>query len=372
MRGVWLTLVVPVFFGGCGGCGGSSNTPIDAPRIDAIDAVPDSIDAFELTLDKTPGMYRNTCDGSGGLAIDFDHFLDVNDEEQTARLYRRAMDGMPIQELDLTEGLALNSPNDEADLEALARIDNRIFAITSHGRKASGALDEARYRFAGFNLSGTVPTLALENAGAVADLLVTIMISSNWASPNTGIITALENASGDLENPSTQPDLAPENMGTNIEGLASDGADGLWIGFRNPRPGGAIVLHLGNPNDVVEGAQPEILGSALLDLDNLGIRSMAWSAMHNAVLIVAGPHDAGGPGPFKLFKWSGVLTEAAVKVADLTVPTDASPEAIIVYPDTKDVQLLYDQGDALIGGTACKDLNDSTMRVFTDQIIRVD
>ncbi len=352
----------------CAACTGS-RPPIDpdAPGSDgargdgAVD--PDA----QGSLDPTPGTYRGTCDGSGAIALDFLHFLDLNDENQGARVYRRAMDGAPARELDLSAALGL-AIADEGDLEDVARIGGRLYVIASHGRNTSGQIRPARYRFGAVDVSGTVPQIALAPAGSTTTLLQAMLVAANWAAPDPAVIAALDAASR-LDDPS-DPALAPEQQGTNIEGLAARGAE-LLIGFRNPRPAGrAIVVSLTNPAAVVAGQTPRFGGAAALDLGGLGIRGMAWSEAHAAVLVLAGPHD-GGAGPFRIYKWSGAPGDAPVLAATITAPAVSAPEAIVPYPGTRDVQVVFDQGDALIGGTICKDAPAASRR-FTDAIMRVD
>lgn len=364
--------LVPILGLGLAGAACSGSTPTPSP-IDP-DAPPPGDgpqpDAPLRSLDPTPGTYRETCDGSGALALDFDHFLDVNDENQGARVFRRARDGAPLRTIDLSSALNL-ATGDEGDLEDIARIGNRLFVITSHGRNTSGQIRLARYRFGALDLSGSAPNIALAPAGAISILLQELLQPARWTTPDTAVIAALE-ASSKLGT-ATDANLAPELQGTNIEGLAADGAGGLLIGFRNPRPGArAIVVGLANPSEAASGqAPPRFTGAASLDLGGLGIRSMAWSEAHRAVLVLAGPHDGGAPGPFRLYKWSGALTAAPVLAATLTAPASSAPEAVVPYPDTKDVQIVFDQGDALIGGTICKDVA-AAQRRFTDAIVRVD
>ncbi len=348
-------------------CGGSP-TPGDPDAPPTGDGA--GTDAPLRSLDPTPGTYRETCDGSGALALDFDHFLDVNDENQGARVFRRARDGAPLRTIDLSAALSL-APGDEGDLEDVARIGNRLFVITSHGRNTSGQIRPVRYRFGALDLSGSAPDIALAPVGSTSLLLEQLLDPGRWTLPDAAVIAALE-ASSKLGTAS-DPNLAPEKQGTNIEGLAADGAGGLLIGFRNPRPGGrALVIGLANPGEVAGGVQaPRFTGAAALDLGGLGIRSMAWSEVHRAVLVLAGPHDGGAPGPFRLYRWSGALGAAPVLAGTITAPASSAPEAVVPYPDTKDVQVVFDQGDALIGGTICKDVA-AAQRRFTDAIVHVD
>ncbi len=369
-----LHALVPILGLGLGltgaACGGSTSAPVPTdpdsrPPDDGADP-----DAPLRSLDPTPGTYRETCDGSGALALDFDHFLDLNDENQGARVFRRAQDGAPLRTIDLSAVLNL-APDDEGDLEDMARIGNRLFVITSHGRNTSGQIRPARYRFGELELSGPAPDLALVPLGSTSLLLHQLLQASRWTTPDPAVIAALD-ASSKLAT-ATDPNLAPEQQGTNIEGLAADDAGGLLIGFRNPRPGGrAIVVRLANPSAVASGlGAPQFTGAASLDLGGLGIRGMAWSDEHRAVLVLAGPHDGGAPGPFRLYKWSGALTAAPVLAATLAAPANSAPEAVVPYPDTKDVQIVFDQGDALNGGTICKDVAAAERR-FTDVIVHVD
>ena len=79
-------------------CGGSETPASDAPS--AGDAQPDGSGGL-VSLDKTPTTYRETCDGSAALALSFTHFVDLNDENQVARVYERAKPAAPVQSIDL-------------------------------------------------------------------------------------------------------------------------------------------------------------------------------------------------------------------------------------------------------------------------------
>lgn len=364
-----LRSLVPVFGLGLGltgtACGGSSPAT-DPDALSPGDGRTDP-DAPALRLDPTPGVYRETCDGSGAVALDFDYFLDVNDENQGGRIYRRARDGAPARTIELAGALNLQ-PADEGDLEDVARIGNRIYLITSHARNTSGQIRIERYRLGAVDLSGTAPNFVLTPAGSTATLLQGMLVSGNWITPDAAVIAALDAAS--KLNDNSDSSLDPEKSGTNIEGLADDGTGRLLIGFRNPRPGGrAIVVGLANPAAVIAGAAPRFFGAAQLDLGGLGIRGMAWSDAHKAVLVLAGPHDGGGPGPFRLYRWSGVIGAGATIAG--TITSDSAPEAVVAYPGTKDVQIIFDQGGATIGSTSCKDAA-VTQKRFTDAIVHVD
>ncbi|HXU04262.1 MAG TPA: DUF3616 domain-containing protein, partial [Polyangia bacterium] len=326
----------------------------------------------ETTLDPTPGNYKQTCDGSLGVMIDATHFLDGNDEEQGLRIYTRGANANPLKTIDISSMIGL-STSDEADFEDAARIGDRVYVIGSHGRNKDGKLDRARYRFFAMDVTGASPSITLTVPGYTTKLLDQMLIAANWTTPDTTVIAALTAASN--LGTSTDASLAPLAGGTNIEGLAwaptASRPNQLLIGFRNPPVNGkAIVVSLLNAADVVTGSTAQFGEAALLDLGGLGIRAMAWSPLHAAVLLIAGPHDDSA-GPFRLFKWSGATADAPTVVRDITgVPSSSAPEAIVTYPNTRDVQILFDQGDHDISGDTCKNASDSA-KYFADTIVHV-
>ncbi|MBC7975028.1 MAG: DUF3616 domain-containing protein, partial [Myxococcales bacterium] len=322
-------------------------------------------------LDPTPGTYRQTCDGSAGVALDFTHFLNLDDEDQGIRIYTRATSATPVQQLDVSSALGL-ATGDEADFEDAARVGNRIYAISSHGRDKDGVLALDRHRFFALDVTGTVPSARITVAGSTEQLLRDLLDADNWDHPDAAILAALE-ASAQLSRTS-DPDLSPEVDGFNIEGLASlpspTNPERLVIGLRNPRTSGrAILVTLENPAAVVAGATARFGEVVRLDLGGLGVRSLAWSDAHQAMLIIGGP--PADVGAVRLFKWSGDLASAPVVVQDLAGPTGTAAEAVVPYPGTKDVQILFDGGARLVGGTECKKLSASA-KSFTDLIVHVE
>jgi hypothetical protein len=319
-------------------------------------------------LDPNPGTYKGTCDGSGGVWIDSTRFLNFNDESQTARIFPQGQSATALQSKDLGSALGLSS-SDEADFEDAARVGNRAYVTTSHARNKGGELQSSRYRFFGIDLAGTVPSVSLQVSGSSSTLLKDMLDAANWLQPDATVISLL-NARSRLSEP-TVPDLAPKLNGTNVEGLAALPGGGLVIGFRNPQVGtSALLVTLTNPDAVLTGTRAKFGQALRMELGGNGIRGLAWSEAHQAVLILSGPRDE-SPGPFALWKWNGDASSAPVKVRDLTAPTDSAPETVIPYPGTKDVQVLFDMGSRLVGGTQCKDLSTSSQS-FTDGVLRVD
>jgi hypothetical protein len=124
-----------------------------------------------------------------------------------------------------------------------------------------------------------------------------------------------------------------------------------------------------NPGEVIAGGFARFGEAVQLDLGGMGVRSIAWSEAHQALLIVGGP--PADVGPVRLFKWSGDPASAPAIVRDLLGPGGTAAEAVVPYPGTKDVQILFDQGGQLIDGVECKQLPSSS-QTFTDQILRVE
>jgi hypothetical protein len=323
------------------------------------------------TLDPTPGTYQQICDGSGAIAIDLDHFLDLSDEDQVVRIFTRAASAPPAQQLDISGALDMES-GDEADLEDAARVGSRVYAIASHARDETGGLKPLRHRLLGIDLSGAVPSLRMTVAGSSPWLLEDMLDAASWDHPDLAILDALQ-AATQLWLPSVA-DLAPEVNGLNIEGMASypspTDPDRLIIGLRNPGANErAILVTLLNPGEVIAGGFARFGEAVRLDLGGLGVRSIAWSDAHQALLVVGGP--VGNVGPVRLFKWSGDPASAPVVIQDLVGPDGAAAEAVVPYPGTKDVQVLFDEGGRRIDGTACKRLSSSAQS-FTDQIVHVE
>ncbi len=346
--------------GGSGGKGGGGGHPGNDAGADA-----------GISLVQTPGKYQSTCDGSGAVAIDGTHFLDVNDENQGIRIYTQGAQAAPVQELDVSAALGL-ATSAETDLEDAARIGDRVYVVGSHGRDKSGKLVATRYKFVGIDLAGAVPALEMQVAGSYSDLLVDMLDSSQWVTPDAVVIDLLKSRSK-LGN-GTVASLAPKDQGTCIEGLAalpSATTPGrLVLGFRNPQEGAqAILVTLLNADAVLAGAHAQFGEAIRFDLGGNGIRGMAWSPTHQALLFLSGPHDA-TEGPFALWRWSGVSGSGPVKVKDITAPAGSAPEAVVPYPGTLDVQVLFDFGSFQIGGSDCKDVAVGS-QYFTDVILHV-
>ena len=333
------------------------------PTRDHPDATIAMIDGA-VHLDTAPGAYRQVCDGSAAVAIDFDHFADFSDSDEHVRIFQRGAHTKATDELDLTTSFDVGTG--VADLEDAARVGDRIYVIGSHARTSDGVQAPSRLRFAALDLVDD----QLHWAGMTSRLVADMLDATNWSAPSPDVIAALDAATR-LDQP-TVTNLAPKLDGISIEGLAyaptQATPERLAIGFRNPRPDNrAVVVTLMNAAAVIDGA-PARFGEAIaLDLGGLGILGMTWSETLHAVLVIAGPHDDTA-GPFYLFRWTGLAVDPPLRVANLVVPDGGRPEAVLAYPTTTDVQILFDSDNVLLYGMPC-DQAEVGARVFADAIV---
>jgi hypothetical protein len=287
--------------------------------------------------------YSEICNASAAVALGDDHFVVGEDEKSSLYVYRR---GNP-QSIDKIK-LARYLGQGETDIEGAARIGNRIYWITSHGRRGSDGLEqESRRRFFATDI---VDTSAGPSVKEVSTPPYTQLLGDLLAEPKFAPLGLADAAQHKPES----------ERGFNIEGLAATPEGQLLIGFRNPRPGGkAIVIPITNPDAVIAKGQKPVFGDAvLLDLEQRGIRSI--DRIGDSYLIAAGPfgNDA-PPGPastFALYRWSGRTADAPLKLdADLS---SINAEAMFAVAGTNQIVVLSDDGDfrAAPGQPKCADL----------------
>jgi len=236
--------------------------------------------------------FYGSSDASAGAAIDSNSFIVADDEENILKGYKIEDGTKPVFGLDVSQFLETTKENPEADIEAAAKVGNRIYWITSHGRNKDGKLRPSRYRF--FATEFTADANIIKTVRKpYKDLMIDLLAFKSDVQKD------LSEAAGfgfDLKGKSAAK-LAPKDEGLNIEGLCAS-ADGktLYIGFRNPlhklvvsevepkdKKELAIVMPLKNPAIVIEKGEKAIFGKPLLwDLDGLAIRDITYSPFHKA------------------------------------------------------------------------------------------
>jgi hypothetical protein len=289
--------------------------------------------------DFSHSVYTGTCSPSSAAWVGPDMFAVGDDDGQRLRVYHRDKGGAPLHSFDLRGPLELDRRGSKTDIEGAARMGDRVYWISSHGRSSTGIEHPNRYRFfaTDFQLRGSnvrISFVGKPYQGLLRDLT-----------------TAPEFESLDLVSASRLPAKAPG--GLNIEGLSATPDNHLLIGFRNPvLEGKALLVPLLNPEDLGAGQRARFGRPIQLDLGGLGIRDMIFWEGH--YLIVAGPAEGGGRS--RLYSWGGVGSKPK-RLREVNLK-GLNPEAIIIYPDRgfADVQLLSDDSSRKIGGVPCDDL----------------
>ena len=305
----------------------------------------------------SPGpTYRKMCDGSAGIALDEKTLAMVSDEA-TSKPEEKNIVGLypvtgeqPVLNIDLTSFLAVPTAHDaehpETDFEAAARVGERIYWIGSHGRNKTGKLRLDRQRFFATDIKGAGEALTLV---PVAKPYVALLqdITSDVQLKQLGII---DNGK------------SPNESGFNIEGLCATPDGKLMFGLRGPlaSDGNAFLVPMENAAKVIESEEKARFGKPFqLDLGKRGIRDIAYSETLGAYLIIAGPFK--DEADFRLYRWSGKNEDAPVVIKDKTgkeidfkfteaTLADFTPEAVVIYPKQRRVQILSDDGDIKLDG----------------------
>ena len=302
-----------------------------------------------------PLQHVGCCDASAGVSLSSNLFVVANDEDNVLRVYRRDQSGPPVQNFPASMFLHVDPKKPETDLEGAARVGDRIYWITSHGRNRDGEARESRHRFFAtsvkVNESGRVElkTVGQPYTGMLRDLINDARLAK------FGLFQASQ--------------LAPkERGGFNIEGLAATTNGTLLIAFRNPIPDKhALIVPLTNAAEVINGQRPRFADPILLDLGNRGIRDIDW--IGDRFLIIGGAYD--GKGRFNLYEWNGG-TDQPQRIPE-THFKDMNPEALVIYPGAppNEFQILSDDGTRKVGGADCKTLRDVSRRYFRSFWVRL-
>ncbi|MBW9065393.1 DUF3616 domain-containing protein [Rhizobium herbae] len=262
-----------------------------------------------------PMDYIGICEASAAVALDESHFVVASDETNTLQIYRRGI-AKPVQALKFKTFLG----SETSDIEAAARIADKVYWISSFSRPAGGG-----------------------NAGGRSVLFASKIVRTAGGPTLEPIGTPCESLRGYLKKELHRP-----GTDINIEGLAATPEGDLLIGFRTPLIDKmAPVLRLTNPAAVTEhGEEPRFGKPHMLDLGDRGIRGIDWTGfLPPLYLVIAGPEtkgDTGKSGKFSLYSWSGD-ERPPVKLPP-KFPSDFTAEALVIYPEKGLVQILSDDG----------------------------
>jgi hypothetical protein len=293
--------------------------------------------------------YTGDSDASAAVAVDDRYFAVGDDEHNILRVYSIGGLFAPVFSVDVGDFLKADPKHPEADIEAAARIGQRIYWMTSHGRNTDGKIQLTRYRFFATDIKTADPNqpprivpVGRPYGNLVPDMLKTPGLNKL----NLKSVTRLD----ELLSKQERQQLAPKEKGLNIEGLAV-GPDGhsLWIGLRNPlyddgtEKRKAIVIPLLNPDEVIEQAKPARFGEViLLDLGGRGIRSIDFVQSRKEYWITAGSTGSRSQVGFAVFRYCH--SDRKLIPMEVHFPKDFTPESMVAFSDPATVWFISDDG----------------------------
>lgn len=289
--------------------------------------------------------YSGISNASGAIALDGQHFMVGDDEDNLLSIYAQDVTDQAMQTIRLStvfNGEIKDGKDHEIDLEGAAVIDDVYFWIGSHSTSRKGKSRPDRHRLLAIAIkpNGNGQFTVIRFGSIYNRLIADLKKDSRFQVYQLG----------------KAEEIAPKDIGgLSIEGLASTPEKGLLVGFRNPLAGGqvidgrlvqgkALLISLLNPFEVLAGHLAQFGDPIELDLGGLAIRDIAWYK-NQQYLIVAGPyHDnSKNPESSRLYLWdksAGKLDALDVDLAGLNV------EAAFFCPGQDcTVQLLSDDGD---------------------------
>lgn len=311
--------------------------------------------------------HTGVSDASTAIAIDANWMFVGDDENQVLRIFSRTRSGGPVGGKDFSPLLNLidfyddGSPK-EVDIEGSTRVGNRIYWLgsLSHAFDATERTNRARIFATDVSGSGTNTQLKLLAHYDFLKLDLLAWDANNQHGKGANYYGLTDSASIGVDPKS------PDGSGFNLEGLCMapgpNNTTNAYIAFRAPLvpPTGVDartkallipVLNFGKITTKQSGPGSARFGPPIeLNLGGRGVRSIEGVGGTN-YLIVAGPPGAGDnlppPGNFKLFTWTGQLTnQPQERAADLS---GMNPEGIVEVPPgvwtaTNLFQILSDNG----------------------------
>jgi hypothetical protein len=303
-------------------------------------------------------VFHGMCDASAAVPLSGTVFMVADDEDNVLRAYDAERGGPPLWSVDVSAAIGIgpkpNKPGKkpkrapEADLEGATRVGDLGFWMSSHGRNSSGKLKRERLRLFATRLPAEGDAAAGDAAVSVVGRAYEGLLDDLVAEPRLGAFDLAAAA-----------ELAPKDPGGfNLEGMTARPDGGVWLGFRNPIPGGlALLIPLLNPDALVNGAPARFGDPVRLDLGGLGVRAL--SELDGEIIIAAGSYESGGVA--RLYRWRE--GQAPVPVTALTFH-DFNPEGVFSPVGRRDFLLISDDGSRQIEGSDCKALKDPSKKRF--------
>ncbi|MDL2403106.1 DUF3616 domain-containing protein [Rhizobium mayense] len=230
-----------------------------------------------------------------------------------------------------------NAEFDETDAEGVAFDDNYYYLIGSHSRNKHGEQQPSRYFVYRIRVDGTTglpddygtsktASGSVERSSVLASELekVSVFNSEFPADPSCG---ALQASTGQ-----TPLELAPEQNGVNIEGLAASNGQ-LYIGFRGPLKKTGAVIGIINASAVFDHQEPHFKPQQVQLGNCQAVRDLA--AVPGGVLILSGPQSRQS-GPASIFFWKPGSEVQRLADLDQTWSGGAQPETLTITREHAD------------------------------------
>lgn len=284
-------------------------------------------------------VFAGACDASGAVRVSGSLVAVADDEDNLLRVYDSAAPGEATAVVDTASVMPdARGKQPEMDLEAAARIGDRIYWLASHGRKKSGKRAPSRLRiFATDVVAGE----KLAFVGTPYSQLV----------DDLAAVPGLDLGGAAARSPR-------EEGGLNIEGLGETEGGQLLLGFRSPVPEGrALILPIENPAAMVERGERAVFGAPIrLDLGGRGVRAMERDGARH--YIVGGGTGARMLTP-ALYVWDGRGAARPMRGVQFG---DLNPEALALVGGR--LLVVSDDGERPMGKGVCKKLKDPADRQF--------
>ncbi|QMU76143.1 hypothetical protein GXW83_10745 [Streptacidiphilus sp. PB12-B1b] len=307
-----------------------------------------------VAADPNARYYSGAGNGSTIIDVGGGYMLVGDDESNVLRLYQEGVSGPPVKTFDFTGLLPYGST--EIDIEAAARVGNRIYWTGSMSNSSSGKLEPARSTLFATDITGSGASTTLSYVGSYTGLRSDLIA---WDQDNGHGLGA--NALGFAAS-------AASGVGGhtaesfNVEGLefAPGSTTTAYLAFRGPLESTstrnqALLVPVTNLDQLVTGGNPGTLhaafGAPIEDnLGGLGFREIRKNA-DDQYLIIAGAADE--TDSFALYSWDGRPGDAPV-ATHTALPAgaaDGSWESIGAVPDPltsgSTVSVLQDNGDTV-------------------------
>jgi YDG domain len=337
----------------------------------------------------TTRFHTGTADASTAQMIDNDLMIVADDENQALRMYDRNNSGLPINSFDFTTSLGLTDISGgnprEVDIEASAKVGNRIYWMGSHSNSSSGGNRPNRSRFFATDIAGTGNASTLSYIGRYDNLKTDLLAwdASNGHGLGANFLGLTASAATGIA-----PEIA-DGSGFNIEGFEiAPNNTTAYICFRAPLQTTttrtkALIIPLTNFTNLVSGnptSTTATFGTPIqMDLGGRAIREMKRNTS-GEYLIMAGPNDGAtgiAPKDFRFYTWTGNPADAPIlRNANLTaLNSNGSFESIVDLPSpllaNSNLQVLVDNGDAVFyrNGVIAKELPQNNHKKFRSEFI---